>query len=845
MTVSTEVSREEYTGNGVTTDFDYRFRVFSADELVVTVADTTDKIRTLVMNTDYTVTGAGSRNGGKVKLVSALASNWRISIERELPVTQETDIRNQGNFFPEVHEDAWDKLTMLIQQAISGLGLALRKPNWLAKYYDAKGNRIANLGSPINPQDATTKGYVDSAVAGSTSHTDDLFKRTLRVPEASISVMASVAGRRNKVLAFDNTGNPIAVLPGSGTATEVMIELAQPDGAKYIGRCPDVATLRTIEPSVANQRLDLVRYGAGYAGGGSDIYYDPNDTSSPDDGIMTFVTPGGARWKRPNTGEIPLEWAGYNPSASNAAAALQRIINLIVSIAVKTSSFADLPMIVVKKGRYTMLETVKHAPFITIKSRGNVTFSFAGSDIIGFSVTNVWDGLKNNDVSFNASSGAYFLDGSGGMISIIGIGSASSNQAGVQLGNTVTGYPNFREAKIRNIFVTGFIAGTRWRSVDTYLCTVYDSRFERNRHGLLVDDTTARNSGEKSAFIRCVFGDSSNNAINHNASGMSFDFVSCSFDFTPDHILAFKPSGAYSDLTFTGGHIEAFGGALVRQDAQIAGAGPNRVLFNGTTILPRKNVPGYNALRQLFSADSPVYVNMTDHHLIFEKTNNAYYGALVSSGDGNSTNNVRLKIRSHTDKPEYLTTYSAAINSWILLGTSGTDITATGDSSIGLTFIIRNGTASVKYMDVDSNGEISLEISCANTATEVDINFNGPQSITRRDTFYAMCSVRPGGITGALNVSGILRNMAQRTLNASGTALVENLINISADTSINMLPYFNAPGMPNPGTYQFIATPPLSCKSDRKADYCYPGLRVSGFVGVIHVKLPAWWLKSA
>lgn len=100
---------------------------------------------------------------------------------------------------------------------------------------------------------------------------------------------------------------------------------------------------------------------------------------------------------------------------------------------------------------------------------------------------------------------------------------------------------------------------------------------------------------------------------------MSFDFVSCSFDFTPDHILAFKPSGAYSDLTFIGGHIEAFGGALVRQDAQIAGAGPNRVLFNGTTILPRKNVPGYNALRQIFSADSPVYVNMTDHHLIFEK----------------------------------------------------------------------------------------------------------------------------------------------------------------------------------------------------------------------------------
>lgn len=170
MTVSTEISREEYTGNGVTTDFDYRFRVFYADELVVSVADTTENISLLVLNTDYTVTGAGSRTGGKVKLTNPLANAWRISIERDLPVTQETDVRNQGNFFPEVHEDAWDKLTMLIQQALGSLGLALRKPNWLAKYYDAKGNRISNLADPIADKDAVNRrsmySYVEKMIAG-------------------------------------------------------------------------------------------------------------------------------------------------------------------------------------------------------------------------------------------------------------------------------------------------------------------------------------------------------------------------------------------------------------------------------------------------------------------------------------------------------------------------------------------------------------------------------------------------------------------------------------------------------------------------------------------------------
>lgn len=235
MTVSTEVSREKYTGNGVTTDFDYRFRVFSADELVVTVADTTDNIRTLVMNTDYTVTGTGSRNGGKVKLVNALANNWRISIERDLPVTQETDVRNQGNFFPEVHEDAWDKLTMLIQQTWSFASLALRKPNWFAKYYDAKGNRIVNLGDPVNGQDAATKSYADAGDAASNHYADDLFKRTLRVPENFIRFLPSANSRRRQLLAFDDGGNPITVLPESGSAADVLIVLAGEDGADRIG----------------------------------------------------------------------------------------------------------------------------------------------------------------------------------------------------------------------------------------------------------------------------------------------------------------------------------------------------------------------------------------------------------------------------------------------------------------------------------------------------------------------------------------------------------------------------------------------------------------------------------
>jgi hypothetical protein len=118
MTVNTtNITDGPYLGNGISSSFSYTFRIVDKQQL--TVYETTDTgFQTLLtVDTNYTVSGIGNDNGGTITLVAgALPVNYKIYIRSNYKNTQLTSFSSQGAFFPELHEDAMDKLTFLVQQ---------------------------------------------------------------------------------------------------------------------------------------------------------------------------------------------------------------------------------------------------------------------------------------------------------------------------------------------------------------------------------------------------------------------------------------------------------------------------------------------------------------------------------------------------------------------------------------------------------------------------------------------------------------------------------------------------------------------------------------------------------
>lgn len=258
MTVQTETSRSgPYAGAGTTGPFTVGFRFLSGSHLRVIRTTAAGIDSTLVLDTDYAVSGAGGSTG-TVTLTSALASGEKLTIVRDVPFTQNADYVPGDAFPAESHEDALDLLTMQTQQlaeaqgraltlpvTVSGASNELPSPSGLKVFgWNAAGTAIENL-------DANT---LASIIAYGTA-ASDLFDGDGVTTEFSLS------------------GNPASI-----NNLDVSIGgVAQRPGLDYLWTNGTIVTFTTA-PAVGTDNI-LVRYMQALAMGSSvasDVSYTPS-----------------------------------------------------------------------------------------------------------------------------------------------------------------------------------------------------------------------------------------------------------------------------------------------------------------------------------------------------------------------------------------------------------------------------------------------------------------------------------------------------------------------------------------------------------------------------------------
>jgi hypothetical protein len=162
------------------TTFDYTFRIFEDTDLLVTVID---DIGEIVNGLSYDVSGVNNPAGGSVVFSTEITAGYSVVITRSLETTQPYDFSNQAKFNRKRHEDAIDRVVMIIQQSIGDTERSVRVPvsddpitelpsaserAGMVQVFDQDGNPtvadIADIGqivSSVSESKTVTSGQVD------------------------------------------------------------------------------------------------------------------------------------------------------------------------------------------------------------------------------------------------------------------------------------------------------------------------------------------------------------------------------------------------------------------------------------------------------------------------------------------------------------------------------------------------------------------------------------------------------------------------------------------------------------------------------------------------------------
>lgn len=319
MTVSSTTRKAgPYTRDGIATVYGFAFKVFAAaDVLVVGTPLSTGVDTTLTLGVDYTIALNADQNaspGGNVTMLAVGTAGDLVTLTSQVSNTQGTSIPNASGFYSLVVEAAFDRVTILVQQALllaqRGLTLPLSSnastnlPNPVANNFlgwNSAANAIINYAGVAS---SAVSAAMQAIVASSTTQAAlALFNYLAGFTGAVVRTLQSKLQERISVLDFG--------ADSTGVADSTAAFIAAADYANSIGGgrifvppgtyiTPTGITLGNgSNAAVSTKHNKIVFYGAGMGSstgvtnqqvnGASKIKY--TGSSSPSTAVVSFAGP--------------------------------------------------------------------------------------------------------------------------------------------------------------------------------------------------------------------------------------------------------------------------------------------------------------------------------------------------------------------------------------------------------------------------------------------------------------------------------------------------------------------------------------------------------------------------
>lgn len=196
MPVENRVNKVLYNGDGTTKDFQFSFKIFKEENIVVSIVNADGTETTKTLGSDYSVSSDDFNLGGTVTMKVAPLATEKLFIIRSIPLVQDANFRPVSGFPEEVITDGFDAGIMIDQDLQEQIDRCLRAPSFVdtdyvlpgaeagkALIWDKDGERIVNSDETIN-----------NVVAESTAQAQIATEKAV---EASASASAAATSETN------------------------------------------------------------------------------------------------------------------------------------------------------------------------------------------------------------------------------------------------------------------------------------------------------------------------------------------------------------------------------------------------------------------------------------------------------------------------------------------------------------------------------------------------------------------------------------------------------------------------------------------------------------------------